>query len=224
MRYKLLIVDDEESILNMLKKNFEFEGYEVYTATTSELALERLKYNPDLILLDINMPGIDGIEFCTLIREHISCPILFLTARVTEQDKINGFMAGGDDYITKPFSIDVLLARVSAHLRREQRHAAVAHVRFFGQLMIDYNARSVFWNKDKLEFSNKEFEIIRFLSVNAGMVFDRETIYEKLWGFDGEGDSIVIKEHIRKIRNKLAVYTDKQYIKTVWGVGYQWVK
>lgn len=99
------------------------------------------------------MPGIDGIEFCTLIREHISCPILFLTARVTEQDKINGFMAGGDDYITKPFSIDVLLARVSAHLRREQRHAAVAHVRFFGQLMIDYNARSVFWNKDKLELN-----------------------------------------------------------------------
>lgn len=224
MRYKLLFVDDEESILNMLKKNFEIEGYEVYTATTSELALEQLKFNPDLILLDINMPGIDGIEFCTLIREHISCPILFLTARVTEQDKINGFMAGGDDYITKPFSIDELLARVSAHLRREQRHATVAHVRFFGHLMIDYNARSVFWNKDKLDFSNKEFEIIRFLSVNAGMVFDRETIYEKLWGFDGEGDSIVIKEHIRKIRNKLAVHTDREYIKTVWGVGYQWVK
>lgn len=224
MRYKLLLIDDEEMILNMLKKNFQIEGYDVLTAKTSKEALEQLRHNPELILLDINMPGMDGLEMCTLIREHISCPIIFLTARVAEQDKIKGLMAGGDDYITKPFSMDELLARVIAHLRREERHSTSTNVRFGEQLIIDYNSRAVFFNQEALDFSNKEFEIIRFLSMSAGMVFDRETIYEKLWGFDGEGDSIVVKEHIRKIRNKLATYTDKQYIETVWGVGYKWVK
>ncbi len=224
MKGKLLFIDDEKMILNMLKRNFEMEGYTVFTADTADKALECLKHTPDLILLDINMPGMDGLELCSLIRTHISCPIIFLTARVTEQDKINGLMIGGDDYITKPFSIDELLARVSAHLRREQRRASVSHVRFDRELVIDYNSRAVFWGGQVLDFSNKEFEIIRFLSLNAGMVFDRETIYEKLWGFDGEGDNIVVKEHIRKIRNKLAAYTDKQYIETVWGVGYKWTK
>lgn len=224
MPNQLLLIDDEEMILNMLKKNFEMEGYGVYTAKTANEALEQLKNGPDLILLDINMPGMDGLELCALIREHISCPILFLTARITEQDKIDGLMAGGDDYITKPFSIDELLARVTAHLRREKRHAVPSNIRFFGELMIDYNSRTVFWKDEPLIFPNKEFEIIRFLSLNAGMVFDRETIYEKLWGYDGEGDSIVVKEHIRKIRNKLAEYTEKPYIQTVWGVGYKWIK
>lgn len=224
MKEKLLFVDDEKMILNMLKKNFEIEGYTVFTADTADKALKCLKHTPDLILLDINMPGMDGLELCSLIRAHISCPIIFLTARVTEQDKINGLMIGGDDYITKPFSMDELMARVTAHLRREQRRATASYVRFDRELVIDYNSRTIFWGEQALDFSNREFEIIRFLSLNAGMVFDRETIYERLWGFDGEGDSIVVKEHIRKIRNKLAVYTDKQYIETVWGVGYKWTK
>ena len=208
----------------MLKVNFEAEGYAVFTANTADKALECLKNEPDLILLDINMPGMNGLELCSLIRTHISCPIIFLTARVTEQDKINGLMIGGDDYITKPFSIDELLARVIAHLRREQRHTVASNVRFSGELVIDYSSRTVFWKNQALDFSNREFEIIRFLSTNVGIVFDRETIYERLWGYDGEGDSIVVKEHIRKIRNKLSAYTDKQYIETVWGVGYKWVK
>ncbi|RKI26384.1 DNA-binding response regulator [bacterium 1xD8-6] len=223
MKYKILIIDDEEMILSMMKKCLQ-EKFSVYTADSAKKALELLTETPDIVLLDINMPEMDGLELCQLIRGHVSCPIIFLTARVTEQDVIKGLSVGGDDYITKPFSMDELLARVSAHLRREERKGIAANLKFDKELIIDYNSRVVFYGKEQLDFSNKEFEIIKFLSQNAGMVFDRETIYEKLWGYGSEGDSIVVKEHIRKIRNKLSVYTDKNYIETVWGVGYKWAK
>lgn len=223
MKYKILIIDDEEMILSMMEKCLG-EEFSVYTAENAKKALELLNVIPDIILLDINMPEMDGLELCQLIRGHISCPIIFLTARVTEQDVIRGLSVGGDDYITKPFRMDELLARISAHLRREERKGTAENLRFDEELIIDYNSRTVFYGREQLDFSNKEFEIIRFLSQNAGMVFDRETIYEKLWGYNGEGDSIVVKEHIRKIRNKLSVYTDKNYIETVWGVGYKWAK
>ena len=223
MKYKILIIDDEEMILSMMEKCLG-EEFSVYTAENAKKALELLNVIPDIILLDINMPEMDGLELCQLIRGHISCPIIFLTARVTEQDVIRGLSVGGDDYITKPFRMDELLARISAHLRREERKGTAENLRFDEELMIDYNSRTVFYGREQLDFSNKEFEIIRFLSQNAGMVFDRETVYEKLWGYNGEGDSIVVKEHIRKIRNKLSVYTDKNYIETVWGVGYKWAK
>lgn len=223
MKYKILIIDDEEMILSMMEKCLG-EEFSVYTAENAKKALELLNVIPDIILLDINMPEMDGLELCKLIRGHISCPIIFLTARVTERDVIKGLSVGGDDYITKPFSMDELLARISAHLRREERKGTAENLRFDEELIIDYNSRTVFYSREQLDFSNKEFEIIRFLSQNAGMVFDRETIYEKLWGYNGEGDSIVVKEHIRKIRNKLSVYTDKNYIETVWGVGYKWAK
>lgn len=223
MKYKILIIDDEEMILSMMEKCLG-EEFSVYTAENAKKALELLNVIPDIILLDINMPEMDGLELCQFIRGHISCPIIFLTARVTERDVIKGLSVGGDDYITKPFRMDELLARISAHLRREERKGTAENLRFDEELMIDYNSRTVFYGKEQLDFSNKEFEIIRFLSQNAGMVFDRETIYEKLWGYNGEGDSIVVKEHIRKIRNKLSVYTDKNYIETVWGVGYKWAK
>ena len=223
MKYKILIIDDEEMILSMMEKCLG-EEFSVYTAENAKKALELLNVIPDIILLDINMPEMDGLELCQLIRGHISCPIIFLTAWVTERDVIKGLSVGGDDYITKPFSMDELLARISAHLRREERKGTAENLRFDEELIIDYNSRTVFYGREQLDFSNKEFEIIRFLSQNAGMVFDRETIYEKLWGYNGEGDSIVVKEHIRKIRNKLSVYTDKNYIETVWGVGYKWAK
>lgn len=223
MKYKILIIDDEEMILSMMEKCLG-EEFSVYTAENAKKALELLNVIPDIILLDINMPEMDGLELCQLIRGHISCPIIFLTARVTERDVIKGLSVGGDDYITKPFRMDELLARISAHLRREERKGTAENLRFDEELIIDYNSRTVFYSREQLDFSNKEFEIIRFLSQNAGMVFDRETIYEKLWGYHGEGDSIVVKEHIRKIRNKLSVYTDINYIETVWGVGYKWAK
>lgn len=224
MKHKILIIDDEEMILEMLKRCLEAEDFLVYTANSAKKALEQLSIAPDIILLDINMPEINGFELCQAIRDHITCPILFLTARVTEQDAINGFSVGGDDYITKPFHMDELLARIFAHIRREKRKNTAANIKFDNELMIDYNGRMVFFQDHPLDFSNKEFEIIRLLSQNAGMVFDRETIYEKLWGYDGNGDSVVIKEHIRKIRNKLTNYTNKNYIETVWGVGYKWIK
>lgn len=224
MAHKLLLVDDELMILDMLRLHFEGEGYIVLTAKTAGEALEKLSQGPDLILLDINMPGMDGLELCGQIRDHIACPILFLSARVGDEDKIQGLAVGGDDYITKPFHMPELLARVAAHLRREQRHATATSAHFEDGLVIDYAGRAVYHGQTPLDFSGKEFEIIRLLSMNAGMVFDRERIYEKLWGYEGEGDSIVVKEHIRKIRNKLAAQTEKQYIETVWGVGYKWVK
>ena len=224
MKHKILIIDDEEMILTMLKKCLEAENFLVYTADHAKKALELMSVAPDIILLDINMPEMDGLELCQFVREHISCPIIFLTARVSEQDVIQGLSVGGDDYITKPFRVDELLARILAHLRREERKNNSDNLKFDEDLIIDYNSRMVFSDKRQLDFSNKEFEIIRLLSQNAGMVFDRETIYERLWGYDGEGDSIVVKEHIRKIRNKLANYTEKNFIETVWGVGYRWIK
>ena len=120
--------------------------------------------------------------------------------------------------------MEELLARIRAHLRREERKIRSADLKFDEELLIDYNARAVFWGGQELDFSKKEFEIIGLLSRNAGMVLDRETIYERLWGYDGEGDSIVVKEHVRRIRNKLAEHTEKNYIETVWGVGYRWAK
>ena len=223
-KYKILIVDDEPSILDMLRFQLEFENYIVYTAANAKEALETLSYFPDIILLDINMDGMNGLDLCVSIREFISVPIIFLTARVSEQDKVNGLMVGGDDYITKPFSMNELLARLSAHLRREQRSRVRTKTKFSEGLVIDYSERSVFIKGKRIELSNKEFEIIQLLSMNAGQVFDREKMYEKIWGIDGAGDNVVIKEHIRKIRLKFAEHTEKSYITTVWGVGYKWEK
>lgn len=224
MKYKILVVDDEKMIVDMLNITLSSKGYEVLTAHSGKEALARLELHPNLILLDINMPGMDGLKLCEKIRGHISCPILFLTARVTEQDKVDGLLAGGDDYITKPFSREELLARILAHLRREERRQSVSKLHFEGELVIDYASHTVYWGAEALGFSNKEFDIIQFLSKNPGMVFNKEQLYEQVWGLYGEGDSIVVKEHIRNIRNKLAAYTDLQYIKTVWGIGYKWAK
>ena len=169
------------------------------------------------------MPGLDGLSVCRQLRDHLNCPILFLTARIEQSDKIVGFAAGADDYIVKPFDLDELAARVQAHLRREQRRQGKASVRFFGDLTIDYNAREVTVQGQNVPLSKREFEIVALLSLHPGQVFDREHIYEAVWGIDGAGNSDTIMEHIRKIRAKLAACTMHSYIETVWGCGYKWL-
>lgn len=223
MKHKILVVDDEEMMTELLSDHLCDEGYEVYTANCAGHALKLLPKEPDLIILDINMPGTDGLEFCKNIRDHVSAPILFVTARITEQDKINGLQYGGDDYITKPFSLKELSARVAAHLRRDERaRCGCASVLTSGELLVNLSQRRIFYRDVEIEASKKEFDLIEFLLKNAGQTFDRERIYERVWGYDAEGSADVIKEHIRKIRAKLHEATGEDYIETVWGVGYKW--
>ena len=221
--YKILIVDDEQDVVSLLKDYFELNGYETVVAYNGAEAVSRISSKPDLILLDVNMPDMDGTEVCERIREYVSCPILFLTAKIEDSDKIKGFAAGGDDYILKPFSIEELGARVAAHIRREHRSKEVSNVRFWGKLAVDYSAKTVTAEGKQIAFAKKEFEIIEFLSLHQGQVFDKEWIYERLWGYDAEGDSQVIAEHIRRIRAKLKNFGEEYHIETVWGMGYKWV-
>lgn len=227
--YKILIVDDEKEVVRMLESFFRLKGYDTITAYNGEEALQKVSMAPDLILLDINMPGMDGTEVCLKIRNYVSCPILFLTAKVEDADKIRGFSVGGDDYILKPFSIEELGARVAAHIRRDHRQGTPVNVRFFGKLAIDYSAKTVQFmsaegSGEEISFAKKEFEIIELLSVNPGQVFDKERIYERLWGYDAEGDSSVVAEHVRRIRVKLKAVGEEYHVETVWGMGYKWIK
>lgn len=224
MKNKILIADDEADIVAMLGSFFEGNGYDVLRAFNGNETLKQVERKPDIILLDINMPGLDGLKVCKRIRDYVTCPILFLTARIEDADKITGFAVGGDDYIVKPFSLAELEARVSAHLRRENRHKHETTIKFSGDLTVDYSERCLYYQTEKISLAKKEFDIVELLSQNAGQVFDKERIYERIWGFDGEGDSSVVAEHIRRIRTKVAAYTDRAYIETVWGCGYKWVK
>ena len=221
MKPTLLIVDDERGIVDTMRAYFSPQ-YEILTAYSGQEAIQKAEKQPDLILLDINMPGMDGLAVCQTIRDHVSCPILFLTARIESSDQIIGFQAGADDYIVKPFDLDELAARVAAHLRREQRRSSPSNLRFFGECVVDYSARTVTVRGGAVPLSRREFDILELLSLNAGQVFDRERIYETVWGIDGEGGSDTVMEHIRKIRAKLAVHTLHSYIETVWGCGYRW--
>lgn len=224
MGYKILIVDDEPDIVAMLYRFFTDKGYQVLTATNGAETLKQVEQQPNLILLDINMPDMDGLAVCQRIRDYVSCPILFLTARIEETDKLQGFAVGGDDYIVKPFSLAELEARVHAHLRREKRHNTEVQIKFAGELTIDFSQRCLFCSGERVVLAKKEFDIVALLAQNSGQVFDKERIYEKVWNYDSEGDSSVVAEHIRRIRAKLAAYTSHSYIETVWGCGYKWNK
>ncbi|MBP1991227.1 response regulator transcription factor [Paenibacillus eucommiae] len=221
---KILIIDDEDDLRKLLRDYFEVNGYFVLTAKDGNDALRQVEKQPDIILLDINMPEINGLDVCRKIRSFVSCPILFLTARVEDADKINGFQAGGDDYIQKPFSIHELGARVDAHLRREIRNQKKSSVKFSDDLVIDYSERALYCNDIQIYLAKKEFDIIELLSTHPGMVFDKERIYERVWGTDEEGDSSVIAEHIRRIRSKMKEHGCENKVETVWGVGYKWRK
>lgn len=222
MRQSILVVDDEEGIVLLLKDYLELQGYEVITAGGGMEAVEKIAREPDLILLDINMPDMDGLSVCRKIRARVDCPIIFLSARAEEQDRIAGLMLGGDDYIVKPFSIDELGARVTAHLRREKRGRRREAVKTAGSLTIYYDERSVECASHRLELTRTEYDILQFLSLHPGQVFSKERIYESVRGYDAGGDSSIVAEHVRRIRKKIAAYSDQEVIETVWGVGYKW--
>ena len=224
MQYKILIVDDDTELLKMLRSYFEIKQYDVITAENGLEALKKVSQDPDIILLDINMPQVDGIKVCRRIRDKVGCPIIFLTAKAEEEDRVNGLLSGGDDYILKPFSLKELDARIIAHLKREERHKAKSEFKFHGELMIDYLAKKIQIGDASLELTKLEYDIIEFLSMNPGQVFDKERIYERVCGFDAEGDSRVITELVRRIRRKIAEHTEQEYIETVWGMGYRWKK
>ena len=170
------------------------------------------------------MPGMDGIEVCRRIRDGVSCPIIFLTAKVEEQDRVMGLLSGGDDYVLKPFSLKELDARIIAHLKREERLHRKTEQRFYGDLVIDYASKCVHMKEKTLNLTKLEYDIIEFLSMNPEIVFDKERIYEKIGGYDAEGDSRVVTELIRRIRKKMKMYSEHEYIETVWGMGYKWAK
>ena len=222
MAYRILIVDDEIEVVTMLQSFLLRNGYQVSCASNGAETISKAAEQPDLILLDINMPEMDGIEVCKAIRKVVSCPIVFLTARDQDTDKIEGFAAGGDDYIVKPFSLAELGARIEAHLRRDRRSKDIQR-KVFGDITIDYSSREVFVRGERLHFNRKDFDIVQLLSLNRGQTFDRAKIYDRVWGLEGNGDDIVIMEHIRKIRLAFAKAGCESCIETVWGIGYKWV-
>lgn len=219
----LLIVDDEPDIVSMLDEYFGGLGFRTLTATSGVEALERASLGPDLVLLDVGMPGLDGFETCRRLREHFTCPIIFLTARVEDVDALEGFEAGADDYVLKPFSLSVLGARVRAHLAREGRQQVKTDVRFDGELVVDYRARTVTVSGKPVDLTRREFDIVAFLSKHPGQAFERERIHERVGGWENESDPQAVTEHIRRIRKKLAAAgLANEQIETVWGIGYRW--
>ena len=225
-----MVVDDEDDIVRFVRDALEDEGYIVLAAfegTQAErIARER---RPDLIILDIMLPWRDGFAVCKQLREEIDVPILFLSARQSESDKIKGFSVGADDYVIKPFSISELLARVDAHLRRERRgqrnidHSHPMAQLSFGQLSIEIGAHEARYAGEVIPLTPKEFEIVQLLVLHPRQVFSRETIYDRIWGMDSLGETQTVTEHIKRIRRKFAQADPAtEYIGTVWGVGYKW--
>lgn len=224
----ILVVDDEAAIAGMLADYFTMEGYRTLTASSGVEALQRASDPVDVVLLDVNMPGMDGFEVCRRLREHLACPIIFLTARIEDVDQIDGFAAGADDYVLKPFSLEVLGRRVAAHIAREGRYREREQsVKFFQGVTVDYGERQVTVNADggerRVDFTRTEFDIVALLSKSPGRVFDRDLIYERVWGWDAAGDPSIVREHVRRVRKKLtAAGAPAECIETVWGVGYRW--
>lgn len=223
---KVLIVDDEANIVDILKANLERDGYTTLEAYDGETALELgLKENPDLILLDCMLPGIDGFDVCRKLREQTSVPIIMLTAKSEEIDKVLGLELGADDYITKPFSVREVMARVKAQLRRinyeENEHADTGKQLVFGDLVIDREAYEVTLAGEVINLTLREYELLRFLAQHAGQVFSRETLLEKVWGYEYFGDVRTVDVTVRRAREKLEPDQDNyRYLLTKRGVGY----
>ncbi|MFL8712462.1 response regulator transcription factor [Clostridioides sp. GD02377] len=227
---KILIIDDEVDLVMLLEDELKGKGHEVSIAYDGQTGIELSKKQPDLIILDIMMPKMDGFEVCQAIRDDVLCPIIFLSAKQSETDKIKGLTFGGDDYITKPFGLRELMARIEANLRREKRSQYINEENkrstlYFGKLCLCMRERTVKIDGKEIDLTKIEYDIVELLALHAGQVFSREQVYEKVWGCDSEGDSSTVVERIKKIRAKFAaVMPEKEYISTVWGIGYKWNK
>lgn len=218
---QILAIDDDAEILKLIKRALERDGHQVdiQEGITNETHA-KAKY-ADLILLDVMMPGKDGFSWCSEFRNQVDAPILFVTARTSEDDLVHGLGIGADDYIQKPFSIAELRARVQAHLRREKR--THTHTIRIGEICLDLSQQQILIGEDTIPFTKSEYIIAAFLMENAGQVYTKEQIYEKVYGYDGESEETAIVEHIKNIRAKLKrVQSDP--IETVWGIGYRWKK
>lgn len=223
---KVLIVEDEKSISDIVKFNLTKEGFEVDTAYDGHEGLEKaLNTNPDLVLLDVMLPSIDGFEICKRIRESSTVPIIMLTAKEEEVDKVLGLELGADDYITKPFGMRELIARIKANIRRtgftEVTGEDPAKVQELGNLTIDMNRYEVRKNGIPLELTLREFELLKYLAESENKVFSREQLLEEVWGYEYYGDIRTVDVTVRRLREKLEDdSSDPKYIMTKRGIGY----
>ena len=224
---KILIVEDEEAIADLEKDYLELSGFEVEVANEGTLGLEKaLSGEYDLFILDLMLPGVDGFEICRKIRDEKNTPIIMVSAKKDDIDKIRGLGLGADDYMTKPFSPSELVARVKAHLARYDRLiGSVAEknkiIEIRG-LKIDTTARRVWVNGEEKTFTTKEFDLLAFLAAHPNHVYTKDDLFREIWDMESVGDIATVTVHIKKIREKIELDTSNpQYIETIWGVGYR---
>ena len=224
---KILIIEDEIAIAELEKDYLELSGFEVEVEDQGDQGLLRaLKDEFDLIILDLMLPGIDGFEICRKIRETKNTPIIIVSAKKDDIDKIRGLGMGADDYMTKPFSPSEMVARVKAHLARYERLIGsgvpsndVIEIR---GIKIDKTARRVWVNGEETNFTSKEFDLLAFLAQNPNRVYTKDELFQEIWDMESIGDIATVTVHIKKIREKIEYDTSKpQYIETIWGVGYR---
>lgn len=224
---KILIVEDEEAIADLEKDYLELSGFEVQVENQGDVGLARaLQEEFDLIILDLMLPGVDGFEILRKIRETKNTPIIIVSAKKDDIDKIRGLGMGADDYMTKPFSPSEMVARVKAHLARYERLISsgmpnndIIEIR---GIKIDKTARRVWVNGEETNFTSKEFDLLTFLAQNPNHVYTKEELFKEIWDMESIGDIATVTVHIKKIREKIEYDTSKpQYIETIWGVGYR---
>ena len=224
---KILIIEDEMTIAELEKDYLELSGFEVEIETTGDRGLERaIREEFDLFILDLMLPNVDGFEICRRVREMKNTPILLVSAKKDDIDKIRGLGLGADDYMTKPFSPSELVARVKAHLARYERligsNVQENEIIEIRGIKIDKTARRVYVNGEEKSFTTKEFDLLTFLAQNPNHVFTKEELFNKIWDMESIGDIATVTVHIKKIREKIEFDTAKpQYIETIWGVGYR---
>ena len=224
---KILIIEDEEAIADLEKDYLELSGFEVEIENRGDVGLKRaLETDYDLFILDLMLPEMDGFEICKEIRNHKNTPIIMVSAKKDDIDKIRGLGLGADDYMTKPFSPSELVARVKAHLARYDRLTGSAveanKVIEIRGLKIDTTARRVWVNEEERTFTTKEFDLLTFLASHPNHVYTKEELFREIWDMESIGDIATVTVHIKKIREKVEMDTSTpQYIETIWGVGYR---